>query len=338
MTSSWKSQKLNQSIPPLFHIESLMNYRIPVAFAVLALVSAVPCLHADDAAKSDVRKCVLLIGIDGCRGDAIPAATVAHTLHGLIKDGAFAMKCDVLGDRVTGVPTLTGPGWCSLLSGVWADKHLAKDNDLRDTKLDKYPNFFRRLREAKPEVKTAAFVTWKPFAEVVFNAADGRQFVFDGDTKGYQEADRVVTKSAVEQLAKGDIDAAFVYFGEVDSIGHGYGFHPKSPRYTAGIEVIDKQIEQILTAVRSRPNYAKEDWLVMIATDHGGKRREHGLGEKEPEIRTGFLLLHGPSVKRGTIDERIFNVDIPVTALTHMGVAVRPEWGLDGKVVGLQPR
>lgn len=308
---------------------------VTLMFLLTAFASACP---ADGEPAGDIRKCVLLIGIDGCRGDAIPAATVAHTLHGLIKEGAFARKCDVLGDRVTSVPTLTGPGWCSLLTGVWADKHGVKDNTLRDTKLDRYPTFFRRIHNANPKAKTVAIVTWKPFADEVFSAADGRQFVFDGDTRGYQEADRVVTKTAVDVLSKENVDAAFVYFGEVDSIGHGYGFHPKSPRYTAGIEVIDKQIEQILTAIRQRPRFAQEDWLVMIATDHGGKHREHGLGEKEPEIRNGFLILHGPSVKRGIIDERIFNVDIPVTALTHLGIAVRPEWGLDGRSVGLLPR
>jgi hypothetical protein len=28
-------------------------------------------------------------------------------------------------------------------------------------------------------------------------------------------------------------------------------------------------------------------------------------------------------------------VDVVPTALTHLGVAIKPEWGLDGKAVGL---
>lgn len=55
-----------------------------------------------------------------------------------------------------------------------------------------------------------------------------------------------------------------------------------------------------------------------------------------PEIRTGFILLHGPSVQKGAIEGRTNNVDVAATALHHLGVPLKPEWSLDGRVIGLK--
>ncbi len=282
------------------------------------------------------QKKVLLLGIDGCRPDAIAAATVAHNLHQLVKEGGFYPKMDVLGDHITGVPTATGPGWSSVLTGVWADKHGVKDNLLRENKFKDYPTFFRRFREARPEASTAALVSWIPFAEEVFSKADGRQLLVDGDTKGYDLGDRAVAKATVEVLTKGNPDLVFAYFGQVDVTGHGYGFHPKSPRYTAALEFVDDRIGEILAALKKRATYDREDWLIVVCTDHGGRGRDHLLGEKEPQMRTGMMILHGPSAKKGVFEERAFNVDIAATVLTHLGVPLRSEWKLDGKAIGLE--
>jgi predicted AlkP superfamily pyrophosphatase or phosphodiesterase len=303
----------------------------PVTALVVLTLSSLPV-----QGQAPVAKKVLLIGIDGCRPDAILAAQEAFTLKALIQDGAFSPQTDVLGERPTGAATLTGPGWSSVLTGVWADKHGVKDNLFRDSHFQEYPSFFLRLKQARPKAVTAALVSWKPFGEYVFSGPEGCRLVVDGDKHGYGEGDRQVTQAAEQLLAEQNPDALFVYFGEVDSTGHGYGFHPKAPKYTRSIEIVDSQIERILKALRQRPSYAAEDWLILVCTDHGGKGKEHGLGEKEPEIRTGFLILHGPSVLKGKIAGKTFNVDVAVTALTHLGVPIQAQWKLDGRVVGLK--
>jgi predicted AlkP superfamily pyrophosphatase or phosphodiesterase len=281
-------------------------------------------------------KKVLFIGIDGCRPDAIPAAVEAVNLKALIKEGAYSDKTDVLGDRKTGADTATGPGWASALTGVWADRHGVTDNAFRTPHFDQYPTFFRRLKESRRDAVTVALVTWLPFKEHYFPASDGCRLVLDGDKKGYLEGDKAVAREAVKVLGEPNLDAAFVYFGNVDSAGHGYGFHPKSPRYTKEIETVDGYIGDVLKALRARTTYAKEDWLVIVCTDHGGQGRGHGAGEKVPESRTGFLILHGPSVEKGTIEGKTYNVDVAATVLTHLGVAIKPEWKLDGRAVGLK--
>src|SRR5262249_37199659 len=131
-------------------------------------------------------------------------------------------------------------------------------------------------------------------------------------------------------------DALFVFFGNVDSTGHGWHFHPASPKYVAAIETVDGQIQRVLTALKARKNLAQEDLLVMVCTDHGGRWTGHTDGATVPEIRNGFLILNGPSVQPGKLKNRTANVDVAVTALTHLGVPIQAEWKLDGQVVGLR--
>ncbi|HUS39634.1 MAG TPA: hypothetical protein VMX74_09300 [Pirellulales bacterium] len=48
------------------------------------------------------------------------------------------------------------------------------------------------------------------------------------------------------------------------------------------------------------------------------------------------LIVSGPSAKRGKIEGPTFLVDVPVTALHHLGVEIDPAWKLDGHPVGLK--
>ena len=281
-------------------------------------------------------KKVLIIGIDGCRGDVFPACFAAEHFPQMIKEGAFSDNVDVLGDRETGALTVTGHGWSCILTGVWADKHKVKALDFSEANFQEYPTFFKRLKQARPEAKTAALVCWAPFCEHIFSAEEGCQLVADGDKVGYENGDKASAEKAIEILTKEDPDAMFVYFGDVDINGHTYGFHPKAPRYSAAVERVDKHVGKMLETLRARPNYAREDWLIIVCTDHGGQGKHHMDGKDVPAIRLGFVIMSGPSVQPGRIEGRHFNVDIAATALAHLGVKIDPEWKLDGEPIGLK--
>lgn len=302
---------------------------------LLVLSLTVLCIAVGIGRAAPPARKVLVIGIDGCRADAIDYSQAKH-LKVLIKEGAFTDKTDVLGDRETTADTATGPGWSTAMTGVFPDKHAVKDNTFRGHALTDYPNFLRRYKAVRPEAAVVALITWKPFDDFLFTEKDGSRLLIDGDKKGYEEADRLVAKTAEAILARENPDILFTYFGNTDSLGHGYGFHPKSPKYTNGIEAVDAYIGSMLAALRGRKNFNQEDWLIIVCTDHGGKGRGHSGGQKEPEVRTGFLILHGPSVVPGVIKEKTTNADVAVTALTHLGVKINPDWKLDGRAVGLK--
>ena len=66
------------------------------------------------AAFSQNAKKVLIIGVDGCRPDAMEVAATPN-IDNLISNGLF--RPDALNDDIT----YSGPGWSSILCGVWSD-------------------------------------------------------------------------------------------------------------------------------------------------------------------------------------------------------------------------
>jgi predicted AlkP superfamily pyrophosphatase or phosphodiesterase len=299
-------------------------------FLTLAAGLLVPA--AGQPAERPAKK-VLLVGIDGCRLDAVLFSQAKH-LKKLIAEGAFSEACDVLGDRETKADTASGSGWSTILTGVLADKHGVNGNDFRGNRLADWPSVFHRVSAARPRARCAGLVTWAPFREYILKDHAGCRLVVDGDKKGYLDGDRQTADAAVKLLSKTDPTLLFVYFGHVDSAGHGYGFHPRSPKYTNAIEEVDKHLGRILDALHRRPAFAREDWLILVCTDHGGKGRGHGGGRTVPEMRTGFLILHGKSVPKGKLPGKTTNADIVPTVLGHLGIPIDPAWKLDGKAVG----
>jgi len=103
---------------------------LPIVIIALLMESGVA---ADiNAAEEAALKKVLLVGIDGCRPDALRTAETPH-LDQFICEGAFADDTQILGDRYTDNDTISGPGWSSILTGVWADKHGVNGNEFRNT-------------------------------------------------------------------------------------------------------------------------------------------------------------------------------------------------------------
>jgi predicted AlkP superfamily pyrophosphatase or phosphodiesterase len=302
----------------------------------LFLVSAFLCLlpYPCASAGPEVQKKVLILGIDGCRTDALQAAK-APNLQALIHEGAFFKRTLIVPERPTGADTISGPGWASILTGVWADKHGVRDNKFQGANFGQFPHFFSRLKKAKPKAYTASYVTWEPIHRYMVTAADDSQAMLRGKEPDW-EGDARGTRKAIQLLKEGNPDALFIHMDHVDGIGHRHGFSPLVPEYLAAIAEVDERIGQIVQAVRGRKTYPHEDWLIIVCTDHGGKEKDHSGGHQVPEIRQVFLILNGRSVKRGSFEEPAFLVDVAATALTHLGVAIDPAWRLDGRPVGLE--
>jgi predicted AlkP superfamily pyrophosphatase or phosphodiesterase len=274
---------------------------------------------------------VLVIGLDGVRPDILAAADTP-TLDSLATAGYYAPRAR------TCSPTVSGPGWSSMLIGVCAAKHRVMSNDLHGNAYDRYPEFLTRIEQVRPALHTLAVLDWPPLGTtasggpLVSDAVD-RKLTFDGDSLEYGPADSLSVSAAAMALATTDVDAAFVYIGNPDEVAHQHG--ALGPEYRAAIARADQQVAELLRALRSRPNYAREDWLVLVSTDHG-HRDEGGHGGTSPEEATIFYLASGPSVAAPAPDVTPVIVDVAATALTHLGIAIRPEWELDGKAVGLR--
>ena len=151
------------------------------------------------------------------------------------------------------------------------------------------------------------------------------------------QADVDCAESAAAVLTNEDPDAMFVHLGDVDHAGHAKGFHPSVALYVEALEAVDSRIGSILQALRGRPNYVTEKWLVLVGTDHGGLGTNHGGGRQNSEINTVWLIVSGDEARKGPIAGPTNQVDLVATALAHLGVSPESSWRLDGKVIGLAP-
>ncbi len=270
---------------------------------------------------------VLLIGLDGVRVDILAQANTPN-IDALAEAGLFSDQA------WTGEETVSGPGWSSMVIGVWADKHGVHNNDFNENTYEQYPDFLTRLEQVDPAFNTFAVLDWPPLGERVdggplFSDAIDVKVTFDGEEMGYDVADSLSVLAAIDHLTTADPDAAFVYLGYIDIAGHDTS--SLDPLYLAAIEAADVQVGQLVAAVRARASYDNENWLILMSTDHG-RSDNGGHGGQSLEERTIFYLASGPSVTQSDQPDGPFIVDIAVTALDHLGVAIDPAWGLDGTV------
>ena len=260
---------------------------------------------------------VLIIGIDGCRGDALLEAATPN-LDSLWEGGAYSWQAR------TSFPSSSGPGWSSMLTATWPDKHHVLGNDFRAPNFDAFPHFFTRLEEVEPEAFTVSVVHWSPINTEILDTADVVR-------TGLSDAD--VAFETAELLAEADPDVVFVHFDDVDGAGHGHGFSPYVAEYLRAIEVVDEHIGRLLDSVQSRPTYEDEEWLIMVSSDHGGLLTGHG-GPSDREMNS-FLIINSPRSIPGPIEGPSFVVDVPATAFDFLDLEVDPEWRWDGASVGL---
>jgi predicted AlkP superfamily pyrophosphatase or phosphodiesterase len=276
---------------------------------------------------------VLVIGIDGVRPDVL-ADVPTPNLDDLAAEGAYSAEAR------TGYPSVSGPGWSSFLVGVWPDKHGVTDNTFEGKRYDRYPDFLTRIEHVRPELSTFAVADWLPLVghgeggPVISDAVDEKH-VLDGYELGWPQADSQSVALAVEALTSRDPDVLFVYLGNPDETSHQHG--SIGQEYRMALALADRHVGQLMAAVRSRPGYATEDWLILSSTDHG-RRPDGGHGGDTPEERTIYYLVSGPSAARSALEGPVGIVDVAVTALAHLEIPVDATWDLDGRAVGLNGR
>jgi predicted AlkP superfamily pyrophosphatase or phosphodiesterase len=284
----------------------------------------------NEAPEQERTKKVLLIGIDGVRPDVL-ASVATPNIDALISEGAFTDQAR------TGFPSVSGPGWSSMLNGVWPEKHGVTGNSFDNDHFKEYPDFLTRIEQLRPELETFAVVDWAPLGQsedqrhTISDIVDTK-IVVDGYEYGWAEADSMSVQRAVDALTNGDPDALFVYLGNPDETSHENA--SIGDEYRSAIALSDHHVGLLVAAVKARLSYTSEDWLILSSTDHG-RTEEGGHGGDSDEERTIFYLASGPSAARGALTDSTFVVDIPVTALTHLGIDIDPTWSLDGRPAGL---
>ena len=289
----------------------------------------------------------LFVVIDGIPADVIERVATPH-IDSIAAVGAYG-RASVGGPPGTAAetPTSSAPGYMSLVTGTWADKHRVRSN------YDLEPNYavwnlFRLAKAANPQLAIGIFSTWTDNRTVLLNAGDqpsadlAFDFIADGfefdegrfppteDSAHILAIDREVAARAAKTIADHGPDLSWVYWQFTDDVAH---LHGDSPEFDRAVKDMDELVGVVWRAIRERQQRSGEDWLVLVTTDHGRDAdtgREHG-GQSQRQ-RTTWIATNSQRLTPRFLQQPSI-VDIYPSIAAHLGLSVPPQVArqLDGE-------
>lgn len=226
-------------------------------------------------------KKVLLVGIDGTQYERVIALdTPGFDRLNIVKAYAGGVAGNKSEQR-----TVSGPGWTTILTGVWKNKHgIANNTD--GLANSNWPSIYRYLYNANSQLKLFGFSTWGPIHTQFFK--NDMSFL-SSHAEGGSDDDNVDRTLSV--LYHDSPDFIFLHLDEPDAAGHSHGF---GQEYDDSIIRSDKRLGRLLDAVAHREQTFGENWLVLVTTDHGRDFMGKGHGSQTKQEKTIFIASNKP--------------------------------------------
>ncbi len=246
----------------------------------------------DPLPEGKEKKKVIILGYDGFREDGLEAiledpqssVRVTAKMGGLYHTYAG-------GEESRRQETSTGPGWASILTGGWSDA--TGISSCADPKRSSARTFL--MDAAEWGYPSAFLASWADHFTVTYkqdiayasqNQLPLRYVRTMGDEETYETVLELVTKrQGQEKSEMQDPDVILFILEMTDRAGHQTGYGNQNPYYRDACTIADACGRNILWEIKHRDTYEKEDWLILITTDHGGSGTSHG-GQTEEERNT----------------------------------------------------
>jgi hypothetical protein len=211
--------------------------------------------YANDPGKSSATPKVLVLVIDGARG---------QTLRSMRPPVIWSMRDSAVfsWDGVSDTSGANGAGWADMLTGVTSAQHGVNGDDYTNKNLATYPVFTQYLKAAGVVSRSTAFCA---------SAVLSQQLIGNSmDVNKVLTTDVDVTTAVVDELKNDSAALVFAEFSGVDAAGKQYGYDESISQYSSAILDADNNVGNIITALRGRKNFANENWLVVVTSNHGG--------------------------------------------------------------------
>ena len=300
----------------------------------LGLTCASAC-HRPVATQVQAPRKAVFILLDGIPADVIEKVETP-ALDAIAKEGGYARASvgGALGGP-TETPTISAPGYMSMLTSTWANKHNVRGNSNQSPNYA-YWNVFRIVETVDSTRMTAIFSTWLDNRTVLLgqgrpeagnyridHAVDG----FETDTIAYPHDktsnyimaidDRVTSEAASYIAAKGP-DLSWVYLQHTDDMGHAHG---DSDAFYAAVRQADARVGKIWAAVQQRQKMG-EEWMIVVTTDHGRDARTgKGHGGQSERERTTWIVTNASPLDARFTSGPLAIVDIAPSLLEHLRIA-----------------
>lgn len=242
-------------------------------------------------------KKAIIIGYDGCRADILTQMQSDKSAIGAMLSEGATINLSYCGGvnypEKNTQDTSTAPGWCSILTGEWADEHGITGNNI--TKKMNTKTLLTSLTEDKI-IDDAAFITkWAGhfsrdnatyLLEKEYCEENGLDVDFNKCKNDKASFDAALAEISQENCA----DFIFVIYEPTDATGHNFGFSFNNPKYKKAFLTADEYGFETINAIKARETYETEDWLIIITSDHGGIDTNHG--NESIQERMTFIVMN----------------------------------------------
>lgn len=245
-----------------------------------------------DSLPPAIRKKVLVIAIEGARGQVVRDASIPN-ITALLPNSIYSW------DAVTDTATLDAASWAGLFTGAGNNKNGVKGIAYAGNNLSAFPSFTQRFENSSLDI--TGISSSASLNDTLLKRGSANTYIkTNGD-------DGAAKDSAVGRLQHADPDVLIVALSGVNKAGLENGFSANAAAYTNAIHQADAYIGEILGALTSRPSYASEDWLVIITSNHGGTDAGAYGGDTFAE-RNSFLIYWNKSFTGKQLEMPLLNV------------------------------
>ena len=285
------------------------EYKVKVLLKTVALCACMAGMLSAEAARKPK---ALLIMLDGARADAVVTARMPAVQS--LRDGSWAPgysgAWSLFGQNVPDARPSSAANHTAIFTAVNAAKSRVFNNgQTKDGDYAHWPTWLKRVTDAVPGTKGLFIFSW----------GEGKQYPSSPNVQFIHDSDANNGKNLVQILAAPDAPDAIQYFIDLpDHGGHSEGFYPFSKGYLHALYTSDTYIAGALAAIKGRPTFKDEDWLVMVTADHGGYARSHGMWGGQAS--TIPVILSGRNIPSGRLQGAPRHYDLTATALAHFGL------------------
>lgn len=239
---------------------------------------------ASELPEGKTVKKAIFIGYDGFRADGLENIcdnSGSAIMYIKSKGGLY----HTFSGGVAGVneqATSTAPSWMAMLTGGWGEYNGITDNS--QMKKEDADTFLTVLaRQGHPGSFTTSWrehteLSYRP--DIVDSIKSGLPVEYThqiDDTATYYQILKYVSKPEnSEKTSQQDPDVIFFTLEYTGHAGHDTGFGNGNEDYIQACKDADAYGYDIVKTIEQRSTYDREDWLIIISTDHGGTQTSHG--------------------------------------------------------------